>query len=128
MRGCINLFKFLYHSIDELSGKCFYIKLQENNMSYEQKIIATGFDFFFENVNEKALLEIGSVLKAKIKFYEEGRGALTHFFNNDVEFTKEGIFYGLMKNRECGEHLADMFGCRYTGSEFYIKGLIDKEN
>jgi hypothetical protein len=118
----------LYHPIDELSGKYFYIKLQENNMSYEQKIIATGIDFFFENVNEKTLLEMGSVLKAKIKFCEEGRGALTLFFNNDVEFTKQGIFYGLMKNSECGEHLANMFGCRYTGSEFYIKRLVDNKN
>lgn len=97
-------------------------------MSYKQKIIATGFDFFFENVNEKTLLEMGSILNAKIKFYEEGRGALTHFFNNDIEFTKESIFHGLMKNRECGEHLADTFGCKYTGSEFYIKRLISSKN
>ena len=94
-------------------------------MNYEQKIIATGYDFFFENLTEKTLLEMGIILKAKATFcHKSGTGTLTHFFDKKMEFTEESIFIGLMQNNQCGEYLANMFGCRCTGSEFYIRGYM----
>lgn len=82
-------------------------------------VLVTGFDMFFDGVDENLMLEIGRRLSAKVSC-DVGCGVLTRFHEvpklmSEVSFCEE-----LEKFQALGNSMAQEFGGSYSGTEFYI--------